>query len=70
MIDDQHFADTEPPWDAMTPCQRAAIEANLADLAELDPEDFCSHCGKEFSDFSDLGCGYCDRRNSDWGMMP
>lgn len=32
-------------------------------------EDFCSHCGKNFYDFSDLGCGFCDRRSPDWGLV-
>ncbi|MCP9495910.1 MAG: hypothetical protein MSG64_15785 [Pyrinomonadaceae bacterium MAG19_C2-C3] len=28
----------------------------------------CSHCGKDIYDFSDLGCGYCDRRNPEFGL--
>lgn len=37
---------------------------------EPDESDFCPHCGKEYEDFSDMGCGYCDRRSPDWGIMP
>lgn len=38
---------------------------------EEEPEsDFCHHCGKNIYDFSDLGCGKCDARHPDWGMMP
>ena len=29
-------------------------------------EEYCSHCGKAFEDFSDLGCGFCDRRSPEW----
>lgn len=47
----------------------------------LSPEDFedpddeeeepiCSHCGKPLYDFSDLGCGRCDRRSPEWGILP
>jgi hypothetical protein len=25
-------------------------------------EAFCPHCGKEYEDFSDLGCEHCDQR--------
>jgi hypothetical protein len=34
-----------------------------------DGEPCCGHCGKPFEEFSDLGCGYCDRRSPDWGIM-
>jgi hypothetical protein len=44
---------------------------------EFDPDDLffdddyepecCPFCGKEYEDFSDLGCGHCDRRHPDWG---
>jgi hypothetical protein len=30
----------------------------------------CKHCGKEYEDFSDLGCGHCDRRHPEYGMLP
>ena len=26
----------------------------------------CSHCGKPYEDFSDLGCEYCDRRHPEF----
>ena len=32
-------------------------------------EPTCSHCGKPFYDFSDIGCGYCDQRSPEWGTM-
>jgi hypothetical protein len=38
-----------------------------ASLEDFEGEDFCSHCGKEFTDFSDLGCGHCDRRHPEFG---
>ena len=28
---------------------------------EEDPSRFCPHCGKEYEDFSDYGCEYCER---------
>ncbi len=28
----------------------------------------CSHCGKAFDDFSDLGCEYCDTRHPGYGV--
>jgi hypothetical protein len=37
---------------------------------KIDQDDICSHCGKDRYDFSDLGCGYCDRRHPEWGMFP
>lgn len=30
--------------------------------------DCCWHCGKEFEDFSDLGCEYCDSRHPGFGV--
>lgn len=37
----------------------------------LDDEelDCCPHCGKEYQDFSDMGCGHCDQRSPDWGVL-
>lgn len=53
-------------WEEMTPEQQAAVEG----LDDEDPLDYCDHCGKAFEDFSDLGCGYCDRRSPEWGILP
>jgi hypothetical protein len=39
------------------------------DLPEEGPE-CCEYCGKPFEDFSDLGCGYCDLRSPEWGLLP
>ena len=69
-MDEMHFADTEPAWEDMDPLQRAAFEASIEDVEYARAEDFCSHCGKEMSDFSDLGCEHCDRRHPDFGTMP
>ncbi len=70
MINDMHFADVEPAWEDMDELQRAAYEASIEEHEYARSDDFCSHCGKAFDDFSDLGCGYCDRRSPEWGMMP
>lgn len=32
-----------------------------ADTQEPD-DSFCPYCGKDYEDFSDLGCEHCDRR--------
>lgn len=32
--------------------------------------EVCPHCGKEYEDFSDLGCEYCDRRHPNFGITP
>ena len=34
-----------------------------------DPSTFCSHCGKDYEDFSDLGCEHCDRRHPLYGLV-
>jgi len=54
-----------------------ACDRMYSDLAMTDDdvEDFlaansCPYCGKEYEDFSDLGCGHCDRRSPDWGLLP
>ena len=38
-------------------------------LDDSEPET-CPHCGKEYEDFSDLGCEYCDRRHPHYGVLP
>lgn len=35
---------------------------------DYEPE-CCQHCGKEFEDFSYIGCGRCDRRHPEWGSL-
>lgn len=40
------------------------------DFGDPAGEEYCPHCGKEYTEFADLGCGYCDRRSPDWGVMP
>jgi len=32
-------------------------------------EDFCPWCDKNIFDFSDMGCGHCDRRSPEWGLL-
>lgn len=32
--------------------------------------DTCPHCGKEYEDFSDLGCERCDQRHPGYGVIP
>ncbi len=70
MQDVERYESFEPAWEDMDPQQRAAYEASVEDFEESRCEDFCSSCGKEFSDFSDLGCGRCDRRSPEFGMVP
>ena len=36
---------------------------------DRDP-DTCPHCGKEYEDFSDMGCEYCDTRHPFYGIVP
>ncbi len=53
-------------------------EDNPADESQPTEEEWdeymdramCPECGKEYEDFSDIGCGRCDQRSPDWGMMP
>lgn len=33
------------------------------------PEAYCPHCGKEYEDWSDLGCGRCDSRHHEYGVL-
>lgn len=40
----------------------SAVAASLGDDYE-DGGEYCSHCGKDIYDFSDLGCEYCDQRH-------
>jgi hypothetical protein len=35
-------------------------------IDDYEPE-CCPHCGKEYEDFSDIGCGACDQRSPEWG---
>jgi len=35
-----------------------------------DGKEFCPNCGKAYEDFSDLGCGRCDRRHPDYRVLP
>ena len=38
---------------------------------EESPEpECCPNCGKEYEDFSDMGCEKCDHRHPDFGVMP
>lgn len=32
------------------------------DDPEPDDDDYCPFCGKEYEEFSDYGCSFCDRR--------
>ncbi len=43
------------------------MQDSLESDRDYEPE-VCPHCGKEYEDFSDLGCGHCDRRHPEWGM--
>jgi hypothetical protein len=43
-------------------------ELNL-ETEDDEAEPRCRHCGKPYEEFSDLGCGYCDQRSSDWGLL-
>ena len=43
-----------------------ADDLSISQPSDYEP-DVCPHCGKEFEDFSDIGCGYCDRRSPEWG---
>lgn len=36
---------------------------------EDDEPDVCPFCGKEYEEFSDMGCGHCDQRSPEWGTM-
>ena len=35
-----------------------------------DPSRYCHHCGKEYEDWSDIGCENCDQRHPLFGTAP
>jgi hypothetical protein len=37
--------------------------------AEQPDPEACHYCGKEFEDFSDLGCEHCDARHPHYGVI-
>ena len=42
-------------------------------VAQSDPDDGqerCQECGKDYEDFSDIGCWRCDQRSPDFGVLP
>jgi protein-arginine kinase activator protein McsA len=46
--------------------------AELDEDPEIDEDmelETCPHCGKAFEDFSEIGCGHCDRRSPEWGTV-
>jgi hypothetical protein len=45
-----------------------ACDAYAAMMLGDEEEPCCRHCGKPLYDFSDLGCGRCDRRSPEWGV--
>jgi hypothetical protein len=46
-----------------------AFEPDQGPDPEPPPRDYCPHCGKEFEDFSDMGCERCDRRHPGFGTI-
>lgn len=51
-------------------CAAAHCEATCYEPEEPPEAERCCHfCGKEFTDFSDLGCEYCDTRCPGFGVM-
>ena len=42
-------------------------ELNLDE--DQDENMICRHCGKDFHEFADLGCEYCDQRHPGFGTM-
>lgn len=38
-------------------------------LSDEDDRDTCPHCGKEYEEFGDLGCEYCDARHPGFGTL-
>lgn len=47
-----------------------ACEALCFDSSdEIKDEPVCLHCGKPLYDFSDIGCGHCDQRSPEWGIV-
>jgi len=53
-------------------CDGCCAVAVACEYSGFPDEDIatCPHCGKEYEDFSDLGCGHCDARHPDFGAMP
>jgi hypothetical protein len=47
----------------------SAVAASMGDYYD-DGGEYCSHCGKDIYDWSDLGCEYCDRRHPAYGVLP
>lgn len=70
-MSDQLPDDTRPEDDAYLDwCELNPDEFDMEDDFDgSDCENYCPHCGKEYTEFSDLGCGYCDRRSPDWGVL-
>jgi NADH pyrophosphatase NudC (nudix superfamily) len=69
--EDYEPEDCLPAWEEMDPLQQAALEASCNVFMDEDrAHEFCPQCGKAYEDFSDLGCGYCDARHRDFGVMP
>lgn len=54
-------------------CPQCGMYPNVCtcydDIPDYEPE-YCSHCGKELEEFSDLGCEYCDSRHPGFGAKP
>lgn len=48
---------------SQTPADRDYYEAWYAEQGNETVADACHFCGKEFEDFSDLGCEVCDSRH-------
>ena len=46
-----------------------ALHDPYAYASEDTEDECCPFCGKEYEDFSDMGCGFCDRRSPDWGLV-
>lgn len=47
-----------------------ACEWQAETAADVDTTERCPYCGKDFEDFSDLGCAYCDTRHPAHGVLP
>jgi len=61
------------PWcrsDAYPGAEWCQFHEVVNPFADDQKPEVCKHCGKELYDFSDIGCGYCDRRHPDFGIMP
>ena len=66
---DEDGADLMPAYEDMDPLQQAAFDASSEEDQERPSDEYCSHCGKAFEEFSDLGCEYCDRRHPGFGTV-